>query len=222
MEVNIIQMKIKNRPDYLFNDNLIVDINDFDSSLLEINKLSFKGVFSLIIYYIKYIPRKSPNRVSIDRTNSDENYLYLFHDDVDGYIEENDGIKYLVFASTEKDKEAFKNYTKLCEETKREIKVINDDEPIKYRKDFMKIKFELDDDLPWVKHLFLKKMVNVIHIFFYMNARMAYKNAAMRFQKELTLIKQVHQKNVCFVIIGTLKILDLNLNHMFVINVIMF
>ena len=37
MEVNIIQMKIKNRPDYLFNDNLIVDINDFDSSLLEIN-----------------------------------------------------------------------------------------------------------------------------------------------------------------------------------------
>ena len=36
------------------------------------------------------------------------------------------------------------------------------------------------------------------------------------FQKELTLIKQVLQKNVCFVII--LKMLDLNLNHMFVIN----
>ena len=86
----------------------------------------------------------------------------------------------------------------------------------------MKIKFELDDDLPWVKHLFLKKMVNVIHIFFYMNARMTYKNAAMRFQKELTLIKQVHQKNVCFVIIGILKILDLNSNRMFVINVTMY
>ena len=39
------------------------------------------------------------------------------------------------------------------------------------------------------------------------------------FQKGLTLIKQVHQKNVCFVIIGILKMLDLNLNHMFVINV---
>ena len=29
----------------------------------------------------------------------------------------------------------------------------------------------------------------------------------------MTLITQVHQKNVCFVIIGTLKMLDLNLNH---------
>ena len=42
------------------------------------------------------------------------------------------------------------------------------------------------------------------------------------FQKELTLIKQVHQKNVCFVIIDILKMLDLNFNHIFVINVMMF
>ena len=32
-------MKIKNRPDYLFNDNLIVNIEDFDSNLLKIYKL---------------------------------------------------------------------------------------------------------------------------------------------------------------------------------------
>ena len=38
------------------------------------------------------------------------------------------------------------------------------------------------------------------------------------FQKELTLIKQVHQKNVCFVIIGVFKMLDLHLNRMFVRN----
>ena len=53
MKVNIRQMQIKNRPDYLFNDNVIVNTKDFDSSLLQINKLSFKGVFSLNIYYIK-------------------------------------------------------------------------------------------------------------------------------------------------------------------------
>ena len=41
----------------------------------------------------------------------------------------------------------------------------------------------------------------------------------LMFEKELTLIKQVHQKNVCFVIIGTLKMLDLNMNCMFVINI---
>ena len=39
------------------------------------------------------------------------------------------------------------------------------------------------------------------------------------FQKELTLIKQVYQKDVCFGIIGILKKQDLNLKRMFVINV---
>ena len=108
MKVNIKQMKIKNRPDYLFNDNSIVNIKYFDSSLLKIYKLSFKGVSSVSIHYIKYIPTKSPNRVSIDRTDDDENYLYLLFDDVDGSIEENNGIKYLVFASTDKNNEALK------------------------------------------------------------------------------------------------------------------
>ena len=42
------------------------------------------------------------------------------------------------------------------------------------------------------------------------------------FEKELTIIKQIHQKNACFAIIGTLKILDSILNHMFVTNVMMF
>ena len=50
------QMKIKNRPDYFFNNSIIINIKDFDYILLEITKLSFNGVFSLNIYYIKYIP----------------------------------------------------------------------------------------------------------------------------------------------------------------------
>ena len=33
-------------------------------------------------------------------------------------------------------------------------------------------------------------------------------------QKELKLIQQMHQKNVCFVIIGTLKMLHLNLRFL--------
>ena len=42
------------------------------------------------------------------------------------------------------------------------------------------------------------------------------------FQKELILIKQVYQKNACFVINSILKMLGLDLNHMFAINVMMF
>ena len=80
----------------------------------------------------------------------------MFPDDVDGCVEQNDGIEYLVYVSTEKNKEALKNYTKLWEETERQIKVINDDEPIKYRKDSMKIRFESGDDLP------LRKAFNIL------------------------------------------------------------
>ena len=110
MQVDIKQMKIKNRPDYLFNDIMIVNFKDFDSSLLEISKLSFKGIFSLNIYNIKYIPTKSPSHVSINRNDNDEDFLYLFLDDVDGDTEENNGIKYLVFQK--KNKEALTNYAK--------------------------------------------------------------------------------------------------------------
>ena len=55
----------------------------------------------------------------------------MFLDDVNGYIEENNGIKYLVFTLRGKNKEVLKNYTKLWGKTKRQTQVINDDEPIK-------------------------------------------------------------------------------------------
>ena len=71
-------METKNCPDYCFNDNMIDIIKDFDSGILKINKLSFKGVFSLDIYCNKYIPTKSLNRVSIDRTDNDEDFFFFF------------------------------------------------------------------------------------------------------------------------------------------------
>ena len=55
MEINsnkIKRNKIKNRPDYLFNDDMIANIKDFDSGLLKIYKFSYKEVFRLNIYYI--------------------------------------------------------------------------------------------------------------------------------------------------------------------------
>ena len=55
---------------------------------------------------------------------------------------------------------------------------------------------------------------------------MSYKNAAIQkklmFQKKFTYAKQMHQKNACFVTIDTLKLLYLNLNRMFAINVTMY
>ena len=77
-------------------------------------------------------------------------------------IEENDGIKYLVFTPTEKNKEALKYYKKLWEETKQQIEVINNDELIKYRKDFMEIKFISEDDFPLGKTINILDMIIVV------------------------------------------------------------
>ena len=39
-------------------------------------------------------------------------------------------------------------YSELWENIKNQIETINDGKPIKYKKDFMKIRFELDGNLP--------------------------------------------------------------------------
>ena len=110
-----------------------------------------RGFLVLIFTTLNTSQQKSSNHVCIDRTDNNEDFLYLFLDDVDGHIEENNGIKNLVFTPTEKNKEALKDYKNLWEGTKRQTEVIIDDETIEYRKDFMKIKFESDDDLPLSK-----------------------------------------------------------------------
>ena len=102
MHANIRQMKIKNCPDYLFHGNMIINIKDFDSSLLEINKLSFKSVFSLNIYYIKYIPTRSLDHVNVDNDDNNKDFPYLFLDNVGGHNEKNNRNKRLFFTSTER------------------------------------------------------------------------------------------------------------------------
>ena len=47
---------------------------------------------------------------------------------------------------TNKHLKVTKNYGKKLNWS--QIETLNDDEPVEYRKDFMKIKFESDDDLP--------------------------------------------------------------------------
>ena len=54
----------------------------------------------------------------------------------------------MIFASTEKNKMMLKNYTELWDEIKEQIQLISGDKMIKYSKDFTKIKFKTNDDLP--------------------------------------------------------------------------
>ena len=90
---NIKQINIKNCTYCFFNE--MINIKNFDSSLLKIDKKSYKNIG---IYYIGYITIKSISDYEI--INS-VNPLYLILADVDGYIDRSNGNKYLTFTSTE-------------------------------------------------------------------------------------------------------------------------
>ena len=75
------------------------------------------------------------------------NALYLLFNKIDGQIIESNGNKYLIFASTDKNKELLTKYTEIWNKIKSLIEKISD-KPGEYGKDFMKIKFRLDDNLP--------------------------------------------------------------------------
>ena len=62
------------------------------------------------------------------------------------------GNKYLIFDSVHKNKEVLKKYADVWNGIKNKIKAINGDE-CDYGKDYMKNKFNSDDDIPLNKQL---------------------------------------------------------------------
>ena len=92
---NIKGINIKNRTNYFFDD--MINIKDFDPSLIKIDENSYKNID---IYYLGYITMKDSDHVKINSVNP----LYLIIAEVDGYIKKNNGNKYLTFASAEKNK----------------------------------------------------------------------------------------------------------------------
>ena len=80
----------------------MINIKGFDPSLIKIDKKSYKNID---IYHIGYITIKS---ISDCENINSVNRLYLMIGEVDGYVEGNDGNKYLTFASTDKNKKGAK------------------------------------------------------------------------------------------------------------------
>ena len=98
----------------------------------------------------------------LEHANIDsENSLYFIFNNINGYIKESNGDKYLIFVSTDKNKEILEKQAKLWSEIKNQIKTINGGEPFKYKKDFIKIGFESDDALPLDKILSIPSMIIV-------------------------------------------------------------
>ena len=138
------QISIKNRTSYFYND--IIDLENFKSNLLKIDKKSYNDIG---IYNIGYITIK---KIDDCKNIYIVNPLYLNITHSSGYIEEKGVNKLLVFDSTDENKELIKKYNNAFNGIKDKIKEINSLE-CDYEKDYMKIKFNSDDNLPLNKPL---------------------------------------------------------------------
>ena len=150
------QIDIKDRTYYFYND--IIDLKKFDARLLKIDKKSYKNID---IYNIEYITKK---KIDDCEKIYCVNPLYLSISNANGYIEEKDVNKYLIFDSTDKNKELLKKYNDFFDGIK--IEEINSDK-CDYEKDYLKIKFNSDDDLPLNKPLKYKiyKTITIRSVF---------------------------------------------------------
>ena len=119
------------------------------------------------------------------------NLLCFIVGEVDGFIEDSNGNKYLAFASTDGNKEVLKEYTKFWDGIKNSIKTKNGGKEGEYKKDFMKIRFNSDNNFPLGKifqlcmlsivlRFFLKKMVNIVRKCFQTNVCMSYETDVIR------------------------------------------
>ena len=151
------QINIKNQTYYFYND--IIDIETFDSNMLKLDKKSYKN---LDIYNIGYVTIKKIGRgYDVNSVNP----LYLRIDNASGYIEEINEDKYLVFDVRDENKELLKRYDDVFNGLIDKIKKIDDDW-LEYTKDYMKIQFNSDDNLPLNKPLKFHNMTVTIRCVF--------------------------------------------------------
>ena len=136
------RISIKHQTYYFYND--IIDITTFDSNNLKLDKKSYKN---LDIYNIGCVTVK---KIGSGYDINSVNPLYLRIDNASGYIEEINGNKYMVFDDADENKEL--KYDDVFSGIMGKIREIDDDW-LEYSKDYMKIRFSSDDNLPLNKSL---------------------------------------------------------------------
>ena len=133
--------------------------------MLKLDKQSYKDIG---IYNIGYITIK---KIDDYENIYSVNPLYLIIAHASGYIEEKGVNKYLVFDSTDENKELLKKYNDVFNGIMDKIKEISNDE-CDYEKDYMKIKFNSDDNLPLIKPLKFHNMTITIRSVFEENSKL--------------------------------------------------
>ena len=132
------ETNIKNKSCYFCDD--MVDVKNFLSNLLKIDKKSHEDID---IYYISYIIIK---KFSEYENIHSVNPLYLIIHSATGHFKEKYGEKYLIIDLTEEHEKVFSGI-------KSEIKILNGGKELFYEKSYARIGINTDDDLPLNKQL---------------------------------------------------------------------
>ena len=141
-----------NNKTYYFLDDMI-NIKNFNSDLLKIDKKSNKDID---IYYIGYISiKKFSDYENIHSVNP----LHLIIPSTKGFFKEKNGEKYLIINSTEKYEEVFSWI-------RSEIKTLNDGKELFDEKIYVRIGSNTDDDLPLSKPLKFSTLTIIIRCVF--------------------------------------------------------
>ena len=141
------EINIKNQTYYFFND--MIDIKNFHSNLLKIDKKSHKDID---IYYIGYIEiKKFSDYENIHSVST----LYLIIHSATRHFKEKNGEKHLISDSTEKCEEVFSTI-------RSEIKTLKGGKELLYEKNYARIGINTDDDLPLNKPLKFPTLTIVI------------------------------------------------------------
>ena len=157
------QINIKDQTYYFY--NYIISIKYFDARLLKIDNKTYKNIG---VYNIGYITKKK----IVDYENIHSvNVLYLFIANASGYIEEKSVNKYLVFDSADENKQLLKKYSDVLNGIKNKIKEV-DDSNCDYEEDYMKIRFNSDDNLSLNKPLKFHNMTITARSVFEEDARL--------------------------------------------------
>ena len=157
MNMTVKQMNIKDRTYYFYND--LINITSFEAINLKLDK---KISLGLDIYYIGYVDKKP------DWNINSINQLYLLINRIDEFVEEKNGNKHLNISDTDRNIEILKKYNQVFSGIKYHIKKLNDNDS-EYEKDYMKIKFITDDDIPLNKQLNFLSITVIIRCIFEKN-----------------------------------------------------
>ena len=143
-------INIKSKTYHFYHD--LINIKNFNNNKLKLDK---KGVLGNDVYYIGYITKKPQWHVF------SVNPLYLMINRIKGHFEEVDGDKYLIISSENGD--IMQKYEEVFDGIKEIVKKMNDyGQPIKYDDNYMKTKFNTDDNIPLNKIIYFPTITIII------------------------------------------------------------